>query len=281
VWTQIYGAAGVVVAECFAVLPHALMILVTALGAGRRRACTKRPTRWAHARWRRFFTITLPGAKYGLISAALVSFTLVMTDFGIPKVIGGNFNMLATDIFQLVIGQQDFARRAPWWRLLLLAPAVLSFTVDRLRRSRRQTALLTARAVRLPAQGQSLARSGWPAAVLPGGGSHWCWPCWAWRCLPRFAKLLALQPEPDTRCTTTGWAWSTRDVECGLCQQPEDGGWHGASLEQRFGVRWRPTCWKRPRAPGQLAHLGQAAGHCCPWPCRAWCWAWASSSFST
>jgi iron(III) transport system permease protein len=31
--TQIYGAPGIVVAECFAVFPHALMILVTALGA--------------------------------------------------------------------------------------------------------------------------------------------------------------------------------------------------------------------------------------------------------
>jgi iron(III) transport system permease protein len=28
---QIYGAPGIVVAECFAVFPHALMILVTAL----------------------------------------------------------------------------------------------------------------------------------------------------------------------------------------------------------------------------------------------------------
>jgi iron(III) transport system permease protein len=64
---------------------------------------------------RKFFTITLPGAKYGLISASLVVFTLVITDFGIPKVIGGNFNVLATDVFKLVIGQQDF-QRARWWR---------------------------------------------------------------------------------------------------------------------------------------------------------------------
>jgi iron(III) transport system permease protein len=33
-----------------------------------------------HPTRRKFFTITLPGAKYGLISAALVAFTLVMTD---------------------------------------------------------------------------------------------------------------------------------------------------------------------------------------------------------
>lgn len=141
---QIYGAPGIVVAECFAVLPHALMILVTALGAADGRlyeaadALGTRPLR-------RFFTITLPGAKYGLISAALVTFTLVMTDFGIPKVIGGNFNVLATDVFKLVIGQQDFQKGAVV-ALLLLAPAVFTFAVDRWVAGR-QTALLTARAV--------------------------------------------------------------------------------------------------------------------------------------
>ena len=82
-----------------------------------------------HQRRAQFFTITLPGAKYGLISAALVTFTLVITDFGIPKVIGGSFNVLATDVFKLVIGQQDFQRGAVVG-LLLLAPAVLTFAVD-------------------------------------------------------------------------------------------------------------------------------------------------------
>ena len=141
---QIYGAPGVVAAECLAVFPHALMILVTALSAADARlyeAAAAMGTSTA----RRFFTITLPGAKYGLISAALVSFTLVITDFGIPKVIGGNFNMLATDVFKLVIGQQDFQKGAVV-ALLLLAPAVLTFAVDRWVAGR-QTALVTARAV--------------------------------------------------------------------------------------------------------------------------------------
>ena len=141
---QIYGAPGVVIAECFAVFPHALMILVTALGAADARLYEAAHAMGTSA-WRRFFTITLPGAKYGLISAALVSFTLVITDFGIPKVIGGNFNMLATDVFKLVIGQQDFQRGAVV-ALLLLAPAVLTFAVDRWV-AKRQTAQLTARAV--------------------------------------------------------------------------------------------------------------------------------------
>jgi iron(III) transport system permease protein len=141
---QIYGAPGIVVAECFAVFPHALMILVTALGLSDARLYEAANAMGTSAR-RKFFTITLPGAKYGLISAALVTFTLVMTDFGIPKVIGGNFNVLATDVFKLVIGQQDFAKGAVV-AILLLAPAVLTFAVDKYV-SKRQTAMLTARAV--------------------------------------------------------------------------------------------------------------------------------------
>ena len=141
---QIYGAPGIVLAECLSVFPHTLMILVTALSLSDARLYEAADAMGTTA-MRKFFTITLPGAKYGLISAALVTFTLVMTDFGIPKVIGGNFNVLATDVFKLVIGQQDFSKGAVV-AILLLAPAVLSFGVDNYV-SRRQTAMLTARAV--------------------------------------------------------------------------------------------------------------------------------------
>jgi len=144
--SQIYGPVGVVIAQCFSVFPHAVMILVTALSLADARLYEAADALGTGA-LRKFFTITLPGAKYGLISAALVTFTLVITDFGIPKVIGGNFNMMATDVFKLVIGQQDFAKGAVV-ALLLLAPAVFSFGVDRYV-SRRQTAMLTARAVPL------------------------------------------------------------------------------------------------------------------------------------
>ncbi|MEO7255017.1 MAG: putative 2-aminoethylphosphonate ABC transporter permease subunit [Casimicrobium sp.] len=142
--TQIYGAPGIVIAECFAVFPHALMILITALSLTDARLYEAAAAMGTRAS-RKFFTITLPGAKYGLLSAALVTFTLVMTDFGIPKVIGGSFNVLATDVFKLVIGQQDFAKGAVV-AILLLLPAALTFTVDHYV-SRKQTAMLTARAV--------------------------------------------------------------------------------------------------------------------------------------
>ena len=141
---QIYGAVGIVVAECLAIFPHTLMILISALTLADARLYEVADAMGTTAA-RKFFTITLPGAKYGLISAARVTFTLVITDFGIPKVIGGSFNVLATDVFKLVIGQQDFQKGAVV-ALLLLAPAVLTFSVDHLVQ-RKQTAMLSARAV--------------------------------------------------------------------------------------------------------------------------------------
>ncbi|MCA0240814.1 MAG: putative 2-aminoethylphosphonate ABC transporter permease subunit [Proteobacteria bacterium] len=154
---QIYGAVGIVIAECLAIFPHTLMILISALTLADARLYEVADAMGTTAA-RKFFTITLPGAKYGLISAALVTFTLVITDFGIPKVIGGSFNVLATDVFKLVIGQQDFAQGAVV-AILLLLPAVLTFGVDHIVQ-RKQTAMLTARAVpytAAPARGRDLA----------------------------------------------------------------------------------------------------------------------------
>ena len=97
------------------------------------------------SRPRIFWTVTLPGARYGLISATFVVFTTVITDFGAPKVIGGQYNVLATDVYKQVIGQQNFQMGAVV-SVMLLVPAVFAFLVDRAVR-RRQVALLSARAV--------------------------------------------------------------------------------------------------------------------------------------
>ncbi len=141
---SIYGPIGIVIGEVFYTFPHALMILITALSLTDARLYEAAESLGA-SRLRTFFTVTLPGAKYGLISAVFVVFTLTITDFGVPKVIGGQFNVLATDIYKQVIGQQNFEMGAVV-AIVLLAPAVLAFVVDRLV-ARKQIALLSARAV--------------------------------------------------------------------------------------------------------------------------------------
>ncbi len=143
---SIYGPIGIVVSQVFYCFPHALMILIAALSMADARLYEAADALGA-SKTRVFFTVTLPGAKYGVISAGFVIFTLVITDFGIAKVIGGRFNVLATDIFKQVIGQQNFEMGAVVGFVLLI-PAVVAFAADRIIQ-RRQVALLSARAVPL------------------------------------------------------------------------------------------------------------------------------------
>lgn len=139
---SIYGPIGVVLAEAFYVFPHAVMILIVALSTADARLYEAAESLGAGT-FRRFLTITLPSARYGLISATTVIFTLVVTDFSAPKVIGGQFNVLATDIYKQVVGQQNFGMGAVVG-MALLVPAVFAFLVDWIGQ-KRQTAALSAR----------------------------------------------------------------------------------------------------------------------------------------
>ena len=141
---SIYGPIGIVIGSSYWVFPHALMIVITALSITDARLYEAAVTLRA-SKIKTFFTVTIPGCRYGLISAGFVVFTLIFTDFGVPKVIGGNFSMLAVDIYKQVIGQQNFQMGAVV-SIILLIPAVIAFSVDRLVQ-KKQVALLSARAV--------------------------------------------------------------------------------------------------------------------------------------
>ena len=141
---SIYGPIGIVIGSVFFTFPHAFIIITTALAISDSRLYEAAVSLKASA-WRRFWTVTVPGARYGLISAAFVVFTLVITDFGLPKVIGGQFDVLAVDIYKQVIGQQNFEMGAVV-SVVLLVPAVFAFAVDRIIQ-RRQVAALSARSV--------------------------------------------------------------------------------------------------------------------------------------
>ncbi len=141
---SIYGPIGIVIGSVFFTFPHAFIIISTALAISDARlyeaAVSLRSTPW-----RTFWTVTIPGARYGLISAAFVVFNLVITDFGLPKVIGGQFNVLAVDIYKQVIGQQNFEMGAVV-SVVLVVPAILAFAIDRVVQSK-QVALLSSRSV--------------------------------------------------------------------------------------------------------------------------------------
>jgi iron(III) transport system permease protein len=141
---SIYGPLGIVIGSVFFTFPHAFLIISTALAIADQRQYEAATSLRASA-WRTFWTVTIPGARYGLISAGFVVFTLVITDFGLPKVIGGQYNVLAIEIYKQVIGQQNFEMGAVV-SVILLIPAVLAFAVDR-QVQKKQVSLLSARSV--------------------------------------------------------------------------------------------------------------------------------------
>ncbi len=141
---SIYGPYGIVFGSVFFTFPHALMIITTALAISDARLYEAAASLRASP-WKVFWTVTIPGARYGLISAAFVVFNLVITDFGLPKVIGGQYNVLAVDIYKQVIGQQNFEMGAVV-SVVLLIPAIVAFAIDR-QVQKKQVALLSARSV--------------------------------------------------------------------------------------------------------------------------------------
>lgn len=133
---SIYGPIGIVIGLGFWCFPHALMILVTALGHSDARLYEAARVLGSPA-WRTFLTVTLPTARYGLLSAAIAVFTLTICDFGVAKVIGGQYGVLATDIYRQVIGMQNFSLGAVA-SVTLLLPALLSFALEHRVRSKMQ-----------------------------------------------------------------------------------------------------------------------------------------------
>ncbi|MFQ2171805.1 putative 2-aminoethylphosphonate ABC transporter permease subunit [Aeromonas rivipollensis] len=133
---SIYGPIGIVIGLGFWCFPHALMILITALGQSDARLYEAARVLGSSG-WRTFVTVTLPTARYGLLSAAIAVFTLTICDFGVAKVIGGQYSVLATDIYRQVIGMQNFSLGAVA-SVTLLLPALLSFALEHRVRSKMQ-----------------------------------------------------------------------------------------------------------------------------------------------
>ncbi|MEG0019468.1 MAG: ABC transporter permease subunit [Oscillospiraceae bacterium] len=82
----------------------------------------------------RFFSITLPYLKRPMISVVFAVFTLVITDYGVPLMIGGKFATLPVMMYQEVIGLLNFGKGSVIGAVLLV-PALVAFITDLLNQS--------------------------------------------------------------------------------------------------------------------------------------------------
>lgn len=141
---DIYGFWGILIADTLYAFPHAVLILTAALAISDRRLFEAARMLGASDR-RIFWTVTLPGSRYGIMSAIFVVFTIVITDFGNAIVIGGDYSVLATEIYNQVSGQANFNRGAVIG-VFLLIPAGLAMLIEHWV-TRRQAALLTSESI--------------------------------------------------------------------------------------------------------------------------------------
>ena len=99
--------------------------------------------------WRTFRSVTWPSSRHGVFAAFCLVFTLTITDFGIPVVVGGDYQVLALEAYKAVLGQQQFGRGA-LIGMLLLIPALLTFSVDAWLRKRQRDSISSRAQVYLP-----------------------------------------------------------------------------------------------------------------------------------
>jgi len=125
---NIYGATGIIISEVLYSFPHAMIILYTTLSAVDSRLDEAASSLGA-SDVKIFFKITVPTARYGIISAAALVFNLAITDFGNPIIIGQNYKVLATEIYLQVIGMQRFDMGATI-AVVLLVPSVIAFLLN-------------------------------------------------------------------------------------------------------------------------------------------------------
>jgi len=126
----IYGMPGILVAQVFAFTPIAFLILVGVVD-GVSPTLEEAAQTLRADRWHTFRDVSLPLMAPGLANAFLVSFIESLADFGNPILLGGDFGVLATEIYFSVVGAQLDAGRAAALGIVLVGFALAAFIGQR------------------------------------------------------------------------------------------------------------------------------------------------------
>ena len=122
----IYGFWGVWLAQILSFTPIAFLVLIGVV-EGISPSLEEAAQTLRASRWQTFTTVSLPLMRPGLANAFLLGFIESMADFGNPLVLGGNFQVLSTEIFFAIVGAQFDPGRAAMLAMVLLSFTLLAF----------------------------------------------------------------------------------------------------------------------------------------------------------
>ena len=125
-----YGLPGLLIAQTLAFTPIAFLVMIGVV-EGVSPSMEEAAQTLRADRWQTFRTVSLPLMRPGLANAFLLGFIESMADFGNPLVLGGNFNVLSTDIFFAIVGAQYDQGRAAVLALVLLFFTLSAFYAQR------------------------------------------------------------------------------------------------------------------------------------------------------
>jgi iron(III) transport system permease protein len=126
----VYGMPGVLIAQVLAFTPIAFLVLIGVV-EGVSPSMEEAAQTLRANRWDTFRTVSLPLMRPGLANAFLLGFIESMADFGNPLVLGGNFDVLSTEIFFAIVGAQYDQGRAAVLALVLLGFTLGAFWAQR------------------------------------------------------------------------------------------------------------------------------------------------------
>ncbi len=132
----IYGFYGLVIVQTLAFAPIAYLVMIGVV-QGISPSMEEAAQTLRADRWRTFWTVTWPLMRPGLANAFLIGFVESLADFGNPLVLGGNYDVLSTDIFFAIVGSQSDPGRASALAIVLLVLTLSAFAAQRLWLGRR------------------------------------------------------------------------------------------------------------------------------------------------
>jgi len=126
----VYGLPGLLIAQTLAFTPIAFLVLIGVV-EGVSPSMEEAAQTLRASRWQTFWTVSLPLMRPGLANAFLLGFIESMADFGNPLVLGGNFDVLSTEIFFAIVGAQNDQALAAILSLVLLVFTLGAFYAQR------------------------------------------------------------------------------------------------------------------------------------------------------
>ena len=126
----LYGLPGLMIAQVLAYTPIAFLVLIGVV-EGVSPSMEEAAQTLRASRWQVFKTVSLPLMRPGLANAFLLGFIESMADFGNPLILGGNFDVLSTEIFFAIVGAQYDQGRAAVLAIVLLGFTLAAFFAQR------------------------------------------------------------------------------------------------------------------------------------------------------